>query len=211
MKQKILLNKPTIVADYREKTIIDILKNYRGINVIEDNLSVDFIIGDIGIERKTYEDFLNSTFDKRIFEQVENQKNFNKFVLLLEGLKINEEEKNIFYGILSKIIATTNISVIFTENVYDTANMLVKLCEKYGTTFFVLPRSKIRRKESKIEKAVISVLISFPGISHRTASKILENFKSIKNFINAEKHKLNRVLGEKKAEKIYKIINHEFK
>ncbi|MEM5882270.1 MAG: ERCC4 domain-containing protein, partial [Candidatus Aenigmatarchaeota archaeon] len=104
MKQKILIKKPTIIADYRERELTEILENnYKNIHIIKENLSVDFIIGDIAIERKTSQDFLKSTFDKRIFEQIENQKEFKKYIVILEGFLLNEEQKEIFYGMLTKI------------------------------------------------------------------------------------------------------------
>lgn len=212
MIQKLLVQKPIIIADYREKEIIEILKNEKEINVIEENLNVDFIIGDIAIERKTYNDFLNSTFDKRIFEQIENKNEFKKYILILEGNYIEEDKKEIFYGILSKILASTNISVIFTKNIYETAKLLIKICKKYSSDFVVLPKTKrkIKKNQEEMEKLIISILINFPGISYKTAEKILKKFKSIKNFINAEKHKLVDILGEKRAKKFLKIINYEY-
>lgn len=212
MIQKLLVQKPIIIADYREKEIIEILKNEKEINVIEENLNVDFIIGDIAIERKTYNDFLNSTFDKRIFEQIENKNEFKKYILILEGNYIEEDKKEIFYGILSKILASTNISVIFTKNIYETAKLLIKICKKYSSDFVVLPKTKrkIKKNQEEMEKLIISILINFPGVSYKTAEKILKKFKSIKNFINAEKHKLVDILGEKRAKKFLKIINYEY-
>ncbi|MEM0242877.1 MAG: ERCC4 domain-containing protein [Candidatus Aenigmatarchaeota archaeon] len=211
MKQKILIKKPTIIADYRERELTEILENnYKNIHIIKENLSVDFIIGDIAIERKTSQDFLKSTFDKRIFEQIENQKEFKKYIVILEGFLLNEEQKEIFYGMLTKIIASTNVSIIFTENIFETAKILAKICEKYGSQFFVLPKTKIRKKREELDKAILSILISFPGISYKTAEKILKRFKSIKNFVNAKRHELIGILGEKKANKIFKLLNYEY-
>jgi len=213
MIQKLLVKKPTIIADYREKEIIELLKQNRNINVIEENLDVDFIIGDIGIERKSINDFINSIFDKRIFEQVMKKSNFKKFLIIVEGRSyyLDENEKEIFYGMLSKILTLENISIIFTEDIYETSKLLEKICEKYSSDFIVFPKTKTKKKFKEIDKAVISVLVSFPGISYKTAEKILKKFKSIKNFVNAEKHKLRGILGEKRAEKIFKIINYEYK
>ena len=213
MIQKLIVNKPTIFADYREKDVIELLKQNKKVKVVEDNLDIDFIIADIGIERKTINDFVNSIFDKRIFEQLEKENNFKKFIIIVEGRSVylDEEKREIFYGMLSKIIATKNVSIIFTEDIFETVKILEKISEKYSSGFVTLPKTKIRKKRKEIDKAVISVLVAFPGISYKTAEKILKNFKSIKNFVNAEKHKLVGILGEKKAEKILKIINYEFK
>lgn len=213
MIQKLIVNRPTIFADYREKDVIELLKQNRKIKVVEDNLDVDFIIADIGIERKTINDFVNSIFDKRIFEQLEKESNFKKFIIIVEGRSIylNEEKREIFYGMLSKIIATKNVSIIFTEDIFETVNILEKISEKYSSGFVTLPKTKVRKKKKEIDKAAVSVLAAFPGISYKTAERILKTFKSIKNFVNAEKHKLVGILGEKRAEKILKIINYEFK
>lgn len=215
MIQKLLISKPTIFADYREKEIIEILKSNKNIKIVEDNLPIDFIIGDIGIERKTLNDFLNSTFDKRIFEQIKNLSEFNKFILIIEGFEdinyLDEKKREIFYGMLSKILASTNVSIIYSYDIYETSKILEKIAEKYGSNFVILPRTKFKKKSKELEKAVLTILASFPGISFKTAEKIIKHFKSIKNFVNAKRSELIPILGEKRAKKIEKIINYEFK
>ncbi|MEM5828263.1 MAG: ERCC4 domain-containing protein [Candidatus Aenigmatarchaeota archaeon] len=215
MIQKLLVTKPIILADFREREIIEILKNNKNIKVIEDNLPIDFIIGDIGIERKTLNDFLNSTFDKRIFEQIQHLNNFRKIILIVENFAdvnyLDERKREIFYGMISKILASTNVSIIFSNDIYETSKILEKISEKYGSDFIILPKTKFKKKPKEIEKAVLTILASFPGISFKTAEKIIKHFKSIKNFINAKRSELVSILGEKRAKKIEKIINYEFK
>ncbi|MCS7123557.1 MAG: ERCC4 domain-containing protein, partial [Candidatus Aenigmarchaeota archaeon] len=64
------MSKNTIVCDYREEEIALILEKF-GFKIVKENLEVgDFVLSkDVCIERKSYDDFVNSILDKRIFTQ----------------------------------------------------------------------------------------------------------------------------------------------
>jgi len=149
MIQKLLVKKPTIIADYREKEIIELLKQNKNINVIEENLDVDFIIGDIGIERKSINDFINSIFDKRIFEQVMKKSNFKKFLIIVEGRSyyLDENEKEIKELNVKLNIPQLPLPRIKYEEAVQALNLNFgdeikrehekALCEKFGEAIFL--------------------------------------------------------------------------
>lgn len=200
--QKTFSQKPLIICDYRERKIIEILKNFNDIKVVEEKLEVgDFLIEDIVIERKSVEDLINSVIDKRFFEQIENLKN-QKALIIVEGMVTNE-----ILGAIARIISE-NISIVFTLNENQTAELLRKIAIKKLKKANVI-KTKIKKKGKTEKEKIISILISFPGISYKSAEIIMKKYSSIKDFVNSSKSKLTSLFG-KRGENIYEILNKNF-
>src|SRR3989338_2602466 len=109
---------PKIIVDYREdKNIVKELYKHKVDVEIKSLISADFVmqikdvnnnVKDLGIERKTLADFLNSIIDKRILNQLISLKeNFPLQLLILEGeeniYKIRDFHPNSIRGMLSSI------------------------------------------------------------------------------------------------------------
>ncbi len=210
MIQKILANKPILIADYREEEIINLIKN---VKVIKENLPVgDFIVGNVLLERKTENDFLKSIFDGRIFNQVEEAlKNFEKLIIIVEseGFLLNEKEQKIYYGMLARLLSLKNVSIIFTNSKEETALFLEKLCEKFFEKGEIYGIVRVK-KNVKIKKQIENILMSFPGISIKTAQKIMKKFENLLDFFNSSEAKLKTVLPEKRAKKIFNLLRTKF-
>jgi len=76
-----------LYADTREpRYIIELLSKW-GVQTRIKKLDVgDYIIGDIGVERKNVHDFYRSIIDKRIFDQLRRLKEaYNNAILIVEG------------------------------------------------------------------------------------------------------------------------------
>jgi len=65
-------------------------------------------------------------------------------------------------------------------------------------------------KLSTLRDAQLFVVQSFPNIGPVLAEKLLERFGSIKDICNASISDLQKVLGEKRAEELFKLINSKF-
>ncbi|MEM4648083.1 MAG: ERCC4 domain-containing protein [Candidatus Pacearchaeota archaeon] len=211
-----------IIADKREKNslIISELKA-RGINVKEDILSVgDYIIGNIIIERKTISDFITSMINKRLIKQVINLKEteFENKLIILEGF--DEEDiygrgnlnDNAIRGMILSIILEHKIPIIFTKDYIDTTNfleVLYKRLKKKPREISLVSKPKFYTIYEQQE----FIIESFPGIGKTLAREILKKFRTIKSFVNANISELMSVkkLGEKKARKIKKILETEYK
>jgi len=201
-----------IEADFREKNslVISELRN-KGIKVELKNLFVgDYIINNIVVERKTYNDFINSIIDKRLIKQLEKIKQYPNFLLIIEG---NEEEianrkmnKNAIKGFLISVLLKSKVPILFTKDYEETSEFLYILAKKQEKNNFSL-RAK-NRKMSKKEQLQF-ILEGFPGIGPTTAKKLLKKFKSIKKIINASEEELKEILG-KKTETFLKIIDSVF-
>ncbi|MEK6848789.1 MAG: ERCC4 domain-containing protein [Nanoarchaeota archaeon] len=212
IKEKIL-----ITADYREKNSFVIAELFE-LNIACDFKQLpigDFIVKNIVIERKTVSDFLSSMLNRRLLTQLEElQQQENKF-LLIEGLEENqlygETEKegiapNAIRGFLLSILLKYKIPIIYTKNARDTAAYLSVLAKKEETSHLSYRQTK---RSLNTSEQLQYILEGFPGIGPATAKKLLANFKTLKNIINANAADLEKVIG-KKAPVLFNLSNHNF-
>ena len=204
--------KKKIIVDYREKNclipyeLIDL-----GVEVEFKELKIgDYVAGNIIIERKTISDFISSMLNKRIFSQIEDLKQFENKLLIIEGIEERElyndnnetgVNANAIRGLLLSITLKHKIPIIFTKNSEDTAKYLFILLNKKENEMSLNAKKKARNKKEQLQ----FILEGFPGIGPKTAKKLLKEFKSIKNITNASEEELRNILG-KKAEIFFELI-----
>src|SRR3989344_4065891 len=84
--------KPKIIADYREKNSLVISEVVSlGIEIEFQALKVgDYIVNDTAVERKTVSDFISSMISHRLANQLEELKQYENRLLIIEG--IDEQE-----------------------------------------------------------------------------------------------------------------------
>jgi len=212
-----------IVVDTREKQSLVIP------NLIEKNANIkfekleigDYIVGEIAIERKTFSDFISSTLNKRIQQQLLNLKKYPKYLLIIEGRSdyINEiqqaecQEKkikihpNAIRGMFLSIIFDFNVPIIFTQDEEETATFLILLAKKQEKT-----KTNISLRPNKsnltLEEQKQFILEGFPGIGPVTAKQLLEKFNSLERIFTATKEELKTIktLTDAKIEKFQQIL-----
>ena len=216
-----------IIVDYREnKEIVkELYKNKIDVEIRALN-SADFVmqvkdvndnIKDLGIERKTISDFLNSIIDKRILKQlIVLKEHFPLQLLILEGEEniyaIRDFHPNSIRGMLSSIAIDFQIPLIYTKNVRDTAAYLALIAKRLEK-----PRKNInllaKRKPLTLKEQQEHFIGSLPGIGDNLAKALLNEFKSIKNIVNAEEKELTNVekIGRLKSKKIKEVLDSEYK
>jgi DNA excision repair protein ERCC-4 len=217
-----LLNEKTVILiDNREKDsgIPELLKEKR-IPILFENLEIgDYIIGDLIIERKTSKDFIASVFDGRIFQQANKITSYtNRAILLIEG-NLNKEveylkNKNSIYGILLSLALSYNFKIIYSNDIEESANIL-EIIYKHGKYHKVENIHLIKQKRiaNDINKQKLNIIASIPFIGEKYAERLLKNFKTIKNIINASPQELSlkAKIPYKTSIKIWKILNEEYK
>jgi DNA excision repair protein ERCC-4 len=203
--------KKLIKIDHREKNsfVIAELRNLNAILNIEHLKTGDYIIGDLIIERKTYNDFLNSIINKRIIKQIESLKQFQNKLLIIEG---HEEEikqrlfhKKAIRGFTLSIILKHKIPLYFTKNSKETAELLLHLSEKKENKNNSLRENKKTKNKKEQQQYILE---GFPGIGSSTAKKLLKKFKTLNNIFNAYQEELKNEIG-KKAE-IFNILKQDY-
>jgi len=216
-----------IILDHRERSSgikEELIK--QGIEVIEKQLPyADFIIKtkdlnnnilNVGIEKKTINDFLNSIIDKRLINQImELKKNFDIPLLIIEGTENIYELRNFhpnsIRGMLASIAIDFQTPILYTRNHRDTANLLAIIAKRLEKPRS-LPSLLKKRKQLTLKQQQEFLIESLPGVGPLISKRLLENFKTIKDIVNADEKDLMRVekIGKEKAKQIKKVLEEKY-
>ena len=203
-----------IIIDYREKNSLVasyLIKQGFAIEFMELKVG-DYIVKDTIIERKTISDFISSMINKRLLKQLEELKQFENKLLIIEGISkheiySDENQKinaNAIRGFLLSIVLKHKIPLIFTKDSEDSAKFMAVLSRKKSKEISLNAKKKSLNKKEQMQ----FILEGFPGIGPLTAKKLLEKFKSIKNIINASQEELQKCIGKKAG--IFRIAEEEY-
>lgn len=199
-------NKKTeIIIDSREKnSLVPAELIGLGHTIILKQIKVgDYIANNTIIERKEIKDLFLSIQNKRIWKQLEEIKQYPNYILIIEGdIYTQKIHPNIFRGFILSVATKFKIPIIFTKHPKETAQYISILANKKEKNEILTPTKKQFTKQS----IQINILQTFPKIGQKTAIKLLKEFKTIKNTINASEEKLKTTLG-KKTNEFIKTIN----
>jgi len=210
------IEKPKIIVDYREKNSLLISELvHLGFDVEFRELKVaDYLVGEVAIERKTVSDFISSMLNKRLLNQLEGLQQYENKLLVIEGIEeqelyANDDEikgvhPNAIRGFLLSILLKYKVPIVFTKNYEDTAKFILILSKKKSKELSLNVSKKSLDKKERLQ----FILEGFPGIGPKTAKKLLEKFKTLKNIINASEEEITEVIG-KKAE-IFKLLEVQY-
>ena len=211
-----------MIIDYREKNSLVISElTSMGIEIEFKNLKVgDYIVRGVVIERKTVSDFISSMINRRLFNQLEELQQYEDKLLVVEGIDeqdlYTDEEilegldarglhPNAIRGFLLSIALKFKVPIIFTKNYIDTARFISVLLKKKDKEISLNAKKKSFNKKEQMQ----FIIESFPGIGPKTSKKLLKEFKTIRNIMNASEEDLKKVVG-KKASIIKKIIDGKY-
>jgi len=206
--------KEKLIVDYREKNSLvasELIK--LGLEIEFKELKVaDYIVKGVAIERKTISDFISSMINKRLVNQLEELQQYKNKLLIIEGIdeqelypENNSVNPNAVRGFLLSILLKHNIPVLMTQDYKDTAQFINRIARKKEIEIGIRANKKTLNKKEQIQ----FILEGFPGIGPKTAKKLLEKFKTIKNIINSSEEELKKVIG-KKSEVIKKLVDEKY-
>jgi len=207
--------KESIIIDYREKN--SLVASYlvkQGFPVEFKELNIgDYIVKNIIIERKTVQDFISSMINHRLINQIEELKQYDNKLLIIEG--ISEQElysegntginANAIRGFLLSILLKHKIPIIFSKNAEDTSKFINVLSKKKEKEINLNAKKKTLNKKEQLQ----FIIESFPGIGPKKAKKLLEKFGSIQNIILSSTEDLKDILGVQSAS-IKEIIERKY-
>jgi len=207
-----------VSVDIREKnSLVPSVLGKLGAEVEFSTLKVgDYIVKDFVIERKTISDFISSMINKRLSKQLEELQQFDKRLLIIEGFDErslysdeNHEEfggmhPNSIRGFLLSILLKHRVPIVYSKNEEDTARFILTLSKKSDKEVSLNVNKKNLTKHERMQ----FIIEGFPGIGPKTAKKLLEKFKTLKNLVNASQEELEKEIG-KKAE-AFKILDEEY-
>lgn len=205
-----------IIVDNRERNL-DIIEGLSGSGILLSFAQLpvgDYVLSDrMCVERKTVGDFESSIINARLFNQLERLNDtYKKPILLLEG---GESEfsmnRNVVLGAIISVYSDYNVQVLRSRDAADTVSILARLAEREQEGKR-LPRMLGSKRAFTNSQWQVLILSSIPGIGPKLAKSLISHFKTVKKVVSAEPDALMEVdkIGEKKAEKIYEILNAEF-
>lgn len=208
-------SKERVIVDYREKnSLVPSYLTKQGFEVEFKELKIgDYIVKDIIIERKTVQDFINSMINHRLINQIEELKQYENKLLIIEGISERELYRedntgisaNAIRGFLLSILLKHKIPIIFSKNSEDTAKFINILSKKKEKEINLNAKKKTLNKKEQLQ----FIIESFPGVGPKKAKKLLEKFGSIQNIILSSTEDLKEILGIK-AEGIREIIERKY-
>lgn len=208
------IKKPKIIIDYREKNCLVASELvHLGLEIEFKELKVaDYLVNNVAIERKTVSDFIYSMINKRLLRQLEELQQYKNKILIIEGIDEQEiyPEKNginpdAVRGFILSILLKHKIPVLFTQNCKDTAKFINRIARKKPQEMGIRANKKSLNKKEQLQ----FILEGFPGIGPKTAKKLLKEFKTIKEIINAPQENLKKILG-KKSDIFSELINGKY-
>jgi ERCC4-type nuclease len=210
---------PKVIADRRESHfVIQVLRELKA-EVMEKTISPgDYVVGEnYAIERKTFRDFIQSIYKKRLFEQLERLHSAYKGCCLIVEGDIGYGLAHlynplIFWGALAKITTEWNIPIIFTMNEEQTAQFIFSLAKK-------LQEERKERVEAIYKPRLYSLserqrftVQGLPTVGPKSADLLLRRFGSVRRVFAATKGELMRVkgFGEKRAKEISEFLDKKY-
>ncbi len=212
---------PVIVyTDTRERKLLRELKEFEssGLELRTIQLEVgDFLLSDrLCIERKTFEDFLQSIIDGRLFSQVKAlATNFERPILLLEGNHLFGQRNihpNAIYGAINSISIDFRIPILWTKTPKETAELIASLAKREQQEKKRIVQVKGERKAQTVSEMQEGIVAMLPGVNALLAKRLLSEIGSVKAVVCADVDALKNVegIGAEKAKKIKKVIEHKY-
>lgn len=204
-----------IIIDYREKN--SLVASYlikEGLEIEFKELKIgDYVVKDVIIERKTVSDFISSMINQRLLKQIEEIKQYENKLIIIEGISEKELYKdenysinpNAIRGFLLSIALKHKIPLIFSKNSEDTAKFIAILSKKKDKEMNLNAKKKTLNKKEQLQ----FIIEGFPGVGPKKAKALLEKFGSIQNIILAPTEELEKILGIK-SEQIREIIERKY-
>ena len=171
----------------------------------------DYVLGPIGIERKTLYDFFNSMVRKRLFEQVQRlRESYPQPLVILEGdlAEISTfKSPQAFLGAILAIEVGERVPILTTVDKDQTALLLSILWkrEERGASEYGL---RHKPKTLTLEQKQRFLVEGLPSVGETLAKNLLEGFGSVRAVFNAAEDDLKRVpkIGEVKAKEIVRLV-----
>ena len=210
--QKILKpsGKVVVVVDYREREVTSHLKKLGAVVNVQPLEVGDFLASEkVAIERKSYDDFVSSIIDGRIFDQAKDLKeNFERPLLLIEGYSNREINDNALKGAVASLLLDFGISILTSKNEYDSAKLIYWIARKEQHETGNGIGIKVGKKPKSTKQLQEFVVAAIPGVSTVLAKRLLEKFGSIEAIFAAGEDELLEVkgIGRKLSKKIKKLF-----
>ncbi|MFA5269512.1 MAG: DEAD/DEAH box helicase [Methanoregula sp.] len=204
---------PKIVIDDRETSskVVEVLSTMSAAIRLERLAYGDYAIGDrILVERKTARDFVDTLVNRDLLGQVKAMADaVIRPVMIIEGGDLftqRDIHPNAIRGVLAALTVDMGVSVLFTRDEQETAQMLMVLArrEEGERGERKVHPHKIHRSVREDQEYIVS---AFPEIGMKNARLLLAHFSSVQGIVNASLEELVAVkgIGEKTGQRVFEL------
>jgi len=210
---------PQIIVDLRESRFVIKALQKMEAKVINKMISPgDYVVGEgFAVERKTFQDFVQSVYKKRLFEQMERlHQAYPRCCLVIEGDVgyglASLRNPLVFWGALAKATVEWNIPTVFTINEEQTAQFIFSLAKKLQEE--EKERVAVRYKPkfyARVDQQRFTVQ-GLPRIGPKLADRLLRTFGSVRKVFTATKDEWLKVegFGRKRIEEISQLLDEPY-
>jgi Fanconi anemia group M protein len=175
----------------------------------------DYVLGPVGVERKTLPDFFGSMVRRRLFEQVQRLRDaYPQPLVILEGdlqeISTFQHPQSIL-GALLALEMTERVPVMTTANKDQTAlllSILWKRQDKNAAEYGL----RHKPKGLTLDQRQRFLVEGLPSVGETLARNLLEHFGSVQGVFNASEDELKKVakIGDVKAAEIVRLVRAKF-
>ncbi len=204
---------PPLYVDVHEPTDIEDRLRELGLPVIRKAITPgDYVVGQIGVERKTITDFFSSIVQKRLFEQVSRLRDtYPEAILLVEGDLTQLEEyvnPKVFWGAFVSLHLEEGIPVLFSPDQNNTALVLETLHQRQqrrGMAFGLRHKPKFLSLQQQQE----FIVQGLPNVGDILSKAMLERFHTVRSVMTASASELLKIpkIGHARATQISELLD----
>lgn len=203
----------TLFVDIHEPEEIELHVRDAGIPVQRKALAPgDYVVGDMGVERKTIRDFFSSIVNRRLFEQVSRLRGtYPRPLLLVEGdLALVDEYTNpkAFWGAFLAFHLEEGVPVLFAPNPRHSALLLETLYsqQRNARSAFALRHKPKRLSLPQKQEFAVQGL---PNVGDTLSKALLERFQTVREVMTASERDLQKVpkIGPERALRITELLD----
>ena len=203
-----------IIADWRERVSgIPQALSRNGIEVKLKQLAAgDYILSSqVVVERKTTADFIQSIFDRRLFEQVQLLRAaFQHPLLILERTTAahRQIDPNAWRGAILYVTVTNHIPILHARDRDDTVALLTAIIRQLHEAPHRRSGYPTQKPKGSLRRSQSFVLEALPGIGAGLTKALLAQFGSLQEVFDADERALRQVrgIGKRRAGKIREIL-----
>ncbi|AJC72358.1 DEAD/DEAH box helicase [Thermococcus guaymasensis DSM 11113] len=172
----------------------------------------DYVVSEeVGIERKSANDFIQSIIDGRLFDQVERLKRaYEKPVIIIEGelYGIRNVHPNAIRGAIASVTIDWGVPILFSSGKEETAQFIYLLAKREQEERKKEVRLRSEKKALTLAERQRLIVEGLPNVSSTLAKRLLKHFGNVERVFTATEEELKEVegIGDKKAREIRKVI-----
>lgn len=213
------VGKIAILVDDREAEteVVKELEHFDCLLKIMRLTVADFLLSDrVAVEKKTFDDFIQSMVDGRLFQQIAALcDNYERPLMIVEGTQLFQPRAlhpNALRGALAAISVDFRVPILWTDDAGETAALLFTIAKREQEEKNRSLAIRSKKKKWPLARQQEFLIAGLPAVSTMTAKRLLKHFKTPERIFSAGEKELQEVekIGKEKANKIKQILESEY-